>query len=84
MLLSTAAFAEEQATSPDMAVSSSVITGTAQAAPGMVPAASGSAQTGSGAAPSAIAAMPAGAPDTVSEEMYKKQGEIDKYLFDEH
>jgi hypothetical protein len=28
--------------------------------------------------------MPAGAPDTVNEEMYKKQGEIDKYLFDEH
>ncbi len=79
MLLSTAAFAEEQANSPDMAVSSSVITGTAKAAPGMV-----TAQTGSGAAPASIAAMPASAPDSVSEEMYKKQSEIDKYLFDEH
>lgn len=84
MLLSTAAFAEEQAVSPDMPVSSSVITGTAQVVPGMVPAALGSAQTGSGTAPAAVDAMPVSALDPVSDEMYNKQSEIDKYLFDEH
>lgn len=69
MLLSTAAFAEEQAVSPDAPVSSAV---------------SGIAQSSAGSAPGSIGATPIIAPDVVSEEMYNKQSGIDKYLFDEH
>ncbi len=70
MLLSTAAFAEEQAISPDTPVSSSV---------------SSIGQTSVGAANAATDAIPAAAQiDPVSSEMYSKQSAIDKYLFEEH
>lgn len=38
----------------------------------------------SATASSAVGTMPAKAPDAVSDAMYQKQGEIDKYLFEEH
>ena len=62
VMLSTAAFAEENAVAPDMAVST----------------------TASATAPQTIDVMPVKALGQASDAMYKKQSEIDKYLFEEH